>query len=675
MNCSELENINISLDYFNSIKLFGEEIIKYLKGYKQIKMEYIKKLEMFHLNSKNKLTIPEDPKTTHIITEITSKLSSFIEQNIELIKLSSDAFDIKIKELETFIKETSESIKIAQKDSSELSKTYFNSNLEMDKIKNNYIDSLSKTEDIINKYYSNQYKIKEHENGLGQKLNDSDYNSLKEQQKNEINEMNNSIKESKQIESLYANSMSNSTQLYIKFIETNNSIKNKMKNDTCNLSNRIKSLIMSFMLLYKNNHKEPLLNVDSTVKHFNLTDEVKEMEKIICNDYKNDKLLKNISPTNYKLKSLTLLKEVNYMNNDEEDKTNNNNCVNDNIEKKKALIRKNSMTVLEDGFEKMKYITDDSLIKTIKCLFDNFIYIDKEDFNLNIEEKKNKTQQYVLKIIGNMNSYPFNKSGIIAEKQKNPKIKKKFKYKRDELSPEEVQELKELLDNHHNRLIFLQKLNDYRGLGKFYLCKEDFNLLSEMFALITDKIKRDTDHQCAERIIILSETYCREKGKRKIFLQESIKNNDIFKDKNFWEEFLCYSINKHIMQTLERDKKIRENKKETDSKFSNVVFAQLLTLIENMYKFNIDSKIVKEVLEPKISYYRLTESCKSTIDDVITAKEMQKVIDEQEREKEEKEEEDENENVINEENNNDKKEGETIEDDGWEIMDYDDNNK
>ena len=208
-------------------------------------------------------------------------------------------------------------------------------------------------------------------------------------------------------------------------------------------------------------------------------------------------------------------------------------------------------------------------------------------------------------------------------------------------------------------------MNDYRGLGKFYLCKEDFNLLSEMFTFITDKIKRDTDHQCAERIIILSETYCREKGKRKIFLQESIRNNDIFKDKNFWEEFLCYSINKHIMQTLERDKKIKENKEETDSKFSNVVFAQLLTLIENMYKFDIDSKMVKEVLDPKISYYRLTESCKSTIDDVITAKEMQKAIDEQEREKEQKEEEDEdeNENVINEEN------------DGWEIMDYDDNIK
>ena len=660
MNCSELENINISLDYFNSIKLFSEEIIKYLKGYKQIKMEYVKRLEMLHLNSKNILTVPEDPKTTQIITEITSKLYTFIEQNIELIKLSSDAFDIKIKELENFIKETSESIKISQKDCSELNKTYFNSNLEMDKIKNNYLDSLSKTEDIINKYYTNQYKIKEHENGLGQKLNDSDYNSLKEQQKNEINEMNNSIKES-----LYTNSISNSTQLYIKFIETNNSFKDKIKNDTCNLSNRIKSLIMSFMLIYKNTHKEPLLNVDSTVKNLNLKDEVKEMDKIICNDYKNDKLLKNISPTNYKLKSLTLLKEVNYMNNDEEDKTNDKNYINDNIDKKKALIKKNSTTVLEDGFEKMKYITDDSLIKTIKCLFDNFTYIDKEDFNLNIEEKKNKTQQYVLKIISNMNSYPFNKSGIIAEKQKNPKIKINIKYKRDELSPEEVQELKELLDNHHNRLIFLQKLNDYRGLGKFYLCKEDFNLLSEMFTFITDKIKRDTDHQCAERIIILSETYCREKGKRKIFLQESIRNNDIFKDKNFWEEFLCYSINKHIMQTLERDKKIKENKEETDSKFSNVVFAQLLTLIENMYKFDIDSKMVKEVLDPKISYYRLTESCKSTIDDVITAKEMQKAIDEQEREKEQKEEEDEdeNENVINEEN------------DGWEIMDYDDNIK
>jgi len=64
----------------------------------------------------------------------------------------------------------------------------------------------------------------------------------------------------------------------------------------------------------------------------------------------------------------------------------------------------------------------------------------------------------------------------------------------------------------------LQKLNDYRSRGKFYLCKEDYNLLGEMFNQMVDKIKRDEDYHCAERIIILSETYSIDKGKKKVFI-------------------------------------------------------------------------------------------------------------------------------------------------------------
>ena len=168
MNCSELENINISLDYFNSIKNFSEEVTKYIKGYKQIEGEFIKKLQMFQINSKKKLTVAEDSKTEQIITSITCKICELIEAKIELFKISNDTIDLKIKEFDNFIKETSESIKVAQKESTEIIKVYFNSNLEMDKVKKNYIDSLSKTEDLINKYYSNQYKIIGHENGLGQ---------------------------------------------------------------------------------------------------------------------------------------------------------------------------------------------------------------------------------------------------------------------------------------------------------------------------------------------------------------------------------------------------------------------------------------------------------------------------------------------------------------------------
>ena len=68
---------------------------------------------------------------------------------------------------------------------------------------------------------------------------------------------------------------------------------------------------------------------------------------------------------------------------------------------------KKTISTLEDGFEEMEYIADESLIITIKYLFDNFTYIDKGEFNIKLEEKKNRTQKHIIKIESNMNSYPF----------------------------------------------------------------------------------------------------------------------------------------------------------------------------------------------------------------------------------------------------------------------------
>ena len=36
IKCSEMENINISYEFFSSIKIITEELIKYMKCYKQI---------------------------------------------------------------------------------------------------------------------------------------------------------------------------------------------------------------------------------------------------------------------------------------------------------------------------------------------------------------------------------------------------------------------------------------------------------------------------------------------------------------------------------------------------------------------------------------------------------------------------------------------------------------
>ena len=491
---------------------------------------------------------------------------------------------------------------------------------EVNKTKKAFINSLSKTEGIIDKYYIGKNKIQEHESGLGLKLNENEYNALKDQQKNQLNEMNNSIKLSKKNQESHKESIIACTKNQDKFKVECKSYADKIKSNVGELSEEIKNLVCNFMLSYKNIYKQPLEFIDICINKFNTLEESKEIDKIITSNFKNDKQLKNLEPTKYHLKSFSHLKNSNYLkdpNNEDEEDNNLNTSNNSNNEQKRKTVLN-----LEDGFEEMRYISDESLVMTIKSLFENFDLIEKEDFNIEFEERKNRTQKYILKIISNMNSYPFAKEGLYTNQ--NFELIKDYEYtidyKREELTNDEIVDLIDLLDVHENRIIFLQKLSDYRGRGKFVLCDKDYILLSQLFNIICEKIKKDSDYHAAEMVIILSETYFIEDKKRKKFLQESFKGNKMFKDKNFWEEILCYSINKEIMKTLQRDQKVKEDKENSDYKYSNVVFSQILTLIDNMFEFDLDPNIIKEVLNPKITYYKLNNELKETINDVIEVK-------------------------------------------------------
>ena len=472
IKCSEWDNLSISLNYFNSIKQLSDDLIKYIKGYKQIIQDYNKKLISLQSNFKSKLSKPENPMNSQIISTLTCKISQLMSQSNELFQLSLDEMDLRLKEFDSFMKEKCELIKSIQKSSLDLNKTLYNSYNEVNKMKANYLNSLSKTEQIINKYYTDEDKLKQHDNGLGQKLNENDYNILKEQQKNQLNEMNNAIKLSKKLETSYKEIASSSVKIHDKFVENYNNFIEQIKKSTCELSEEIKTLIVSFMLSFKNNYKQPLSFIDICINEFNLLEEGKQIEKLISESYKNDNNLTNLSLSNYKLNSINILKESNYLKDEEELNSNNND--------KNILKRKNTISKLEDGFEEMEYISDEPLILTIKSLFDNFTLVDKDNFNIELEENKNKTQKYILKICANMNIYPYAKYGKNNDKSKeiNPI------YKRKELETDEILDLRNLLENHQNRIIFLQKLSDYRSRGKFYIDDIDYAMLSNFFNII-----------------------------------------------------------------------------------------------------------------------------------------------------------------------------------------------
>ena len=664
INCSEVENFNNLLEFFNSMKSISEELTKYLRTYKQHGLDFAKKLTIMQSTLSKKL-IKSDNSSMNKIINLTRKLVELLDENLNLFKLSNDDLELRIRTFEMDLKTKIDNIKLFQKKSLEQNKILINSYTEINKVKKNYLDSISKTEEIINKYYSDKKIINEHDLGLGKKININDYNIIKEKLKSESNEMNNSIKTSKFMEKVYQDMIKESFKVHDNFVENYKNLNNTIKSYNIDLSEKIKNLLLSFYLTYKNSYRQPLVSTDSNINSLNATNESKETEKILTNIYKSDNQLQNVPPVKYNLKSVEILKEDNFF-----DKTEINiNSLEDDLKKEEnTKSRGRYISTLEDGFSQMQYISDSSLFMTIKKIFENFQLIEKSELNLELEEIKFKTQQYILKLEGNMNASPFAKHGY-----QNSKIDEKnitVLYKRNDLTKEELSDLTNLMNNHESRIIFLQKLSDYRSRGKFYLDKVDYDILLNYFNLIANKVKENADYHCGEMIIILSQTYFLEivepnqKNYKKKYIQDDLMKNELFRDKDFWEEFLCYAINKEIMKTQRRDRKLIENKTSSDNKLSNVVFSQLLTIIDNMTEFGLEPEKIKEIIEPKIIYYKLNDALKLTINDVLNSKievekQKRKEKEKQEKEKQEKDgQEKEKQEEMNAENKEEKKDEE-----------------
>ena len=608
IKCSEMDNINISYKFFSFVKLISEELIKYLKSFNQLSADHMKRLESLDNSMVFKFQNQEDDKKISQIINLTNKIKQVLTQNIDLMRCSIRDINTYIVEFEQFLIEKTEIINELKQSSLSLTNNLLSSYQEIKKTGGTFISSLDKTEDIIDNYYLNKIKIRDHENGLGDKLNNIDI--IKEQQKTQFNEMNSAIKLTKKYEEFHKGAISASNKIYNEFIEACNIHKNKIKEYVCQISQKIKEIILFFFISFRGVYNQPLEIIEKYIGELNDLDEYKEIDNIINQNYMSNNNLKKSEPIKYNLKSFKLLKQINYfkkqknLNKEKNEDINLNEENKNNANNNNNINNRNIVKALDDDFDKLYYICDDAFMFTIKTIFENYELIEKENIDINFEENKNKTQRYIMKIIENIN-YSDDK-------------------KRNELSKEEITDLINLLNVHDNRIIFLQKLSDYRVKGNYILSDKDFIILSQIFNFICDNMKIKSDFRVAELLIIISQTYYTVNKKGKKYLQSSFKDNELFKQKMFWEDYLTYSINKEIIKMLKVEGNIQEDKEITDYKYSNIIFTQILTLIDIMHEFNLDSQTIKDILQPKIIFYRLNDEFKGTINEEIQNRENNK---------------------------------------------------
>ena len=582
------DSFDLSKDYYYFIRDTINDYTKYIKQYKLVNISLSKKLSQFqekfgqNLLDKEKLKNKYKNFDIKSIYEITSIVPNIVQQLINNFNFVANALDPIIESLDNIFNEKInmeykleyESIK------NNLNKSYKN----IEKNKNIFFNKMNYVEDTIYKYYTS--KNKNNQNNIDEKNNKNE-NLITTEQLNTV------INDGKKIEAQYLSCFDTILDLENSFDEISKKLKLNYSKYSLDLTKKFRKIISDISLILKNNFSEPLNETALMLEKINDFDQKVNIEKIIYDSFRINKLIVKQKPKKYRIKIFK-----------------------DSIKIKGNKNPKSHINYLEDGLDELTYFEDYPSLNTVNYLYNYFNLVEK-DFKLDLKieleklQTKNISQQILLYIKKDKNE--IKDTGNIL------------------ISKDEIKKLKELLNAHHNRVIFLQDLNTFRAKGAYGIPKDIFDLWNDLFTLMTNTIARDKDFHTAKNLIILSQTYYYlTEENYKYYMFEILKKNDIFRNYKFWEAYIYFSIDNEIIKTIKNDKRngtlIKKNQKESDDLYGRIVFAQLVSMADNMINFNFDMKKLKELIKPIIKHYNLNEESITIIDDIIHKNNLRKSI-------------------------------------------------
>jgi hypothetical protein len=570
MSFQEEKNINICENYYNFIKQLSEDYLKYITNYKIASIDYLKKISLNHEKYSSKLSEVDEEllsiNSTHIIS-VTSIIPKVVEQQITGLNDFLKQIDEKIINFDKLIKvkntEFIESVSSFKDIKNELHKKY----KEIDKLKANYMANIELAEDAIHKYYMKQNTKKKTNSKLMLTLDkNTEFVSLEEQ-------ANNSIQKTKKLEEEYVKNISLVKTVEKSYIDISETSIKKSTKIVCEITSYLKELISDCLVFLNDSFKLPLVVIDTYLNEIVSLDEYTKFDDIIKSSYKNNIIFKQINPEKYTSK---FFQQKNTSNNS--NKTNNINIKN--IINRR--IKSNSMS--KEDLQEMDFIQEEEKFLTVKKMLENFDLFESNKYNLDIEEEKLRCKYLTLKILS------------FAPKSK------LYSNKITKISITEEEEFEEMLKKKQNRVIFIQQLSQFRTRGIFDIPEKEYKILSRLFNKIAKLVESEEDYDSVINIIILSQTYYKNKNNKKEYLHNAIMNNELFKSKKFWETFIKYSIDKEIEKCKQNDKK---NSKENEANYGNIAFAQLMSMINNMIEFELDINIIEEIILPIIKQYKI----------------------------------------------------------------------
>ena len=560
IECNEIENYKIIDKYWKEFNFTFTNCINLIKDFNNVTKDYYKGLNKIY--NKNIKNLSDNSKFT---INIMKDIPKIIFSQLENIKTMFEGLENTILNSEKFINTKRDLINKLSKEFIVVEKELQNQYNISNKSQKNYYSLANDSEDLIlknintNKVIDKKYSNKENKNDIN--------DPIFQQENNEKEKIKNNLEKTKKIENEYITNVNKAKIIEEKFILTSNNYIEKTIEIFKESSDKLNQMTIDFLILNKNAYKVPSIVIDNFLPILFSMKKGEEFEKKLKNDFVDNCPLKKIELEPYKIKN----------------------------------ILKNKNDIFND-YKINEEIGIKDINKIVKTLFEYLTLKDK-NYNFEIEEEKIKTNDISNKIF------------VLTNKN----------ISLSELNNEELEILKNLMSKEENRKVFIRKLNEFRSIGTFSIPEKNFNEISIIMNSILDYILKDDDYFCAKNIIILSQTfYSLNDNKEKIYLQKNIENHPVFKNLDFWKNFIQFTISNTINQSIENDIKnniiLKENEKESKKKYNNLIFSQLVTLVDNMFEFGLDISNIKILIKQKINYYKIDENSENIIWSILENK-------------------------------------------------------
>ena len=284
---------------------------------------------------------------------------------------------------------------------------------------------------------------------------------------------------------------------------------------------------------------------------------------------------------------------------------------------------------------------DDKEIFYVARKMNNFEYIDKKEYVLEIEKEKLKLRDKLFKLFyyANQNKVKKNNDKNNENKLNNNNENKDNAPEEDKLDNNEKKEeepnqedlnyICKLMKKKDYRDYLLTKLNNHRAEGSLAMPENVYNIFVKIFLEIMkylveekekDSVKElNIDYTATRFIFILSQTFYYKKDGAKIYIQNGIKNQKIFQLEEFWIKLLQYNIKQELIKLADKSQKKFDEKE----KGKEICVMQILPYLNGFIGFGVNKETVEKVTNFFIKEYELNEESQKLIFEAIKISENQ----------------------------------------------------